>query len=108
MKFDVIIFWVLIIVFLISFFGFCFYSIYSIFDRFYKIYIFERDNYSLEQAKLKAKLIDNFVTFNFWGIPNYSLIYEFSNNTIREYSVNADLYYQSLIVSNERSEDYEL
>lgn len=94
MKFDEIIFWILIIIFLISFFGYGFYFIYSVFHRCYEIYIFERDNYSFEQAKLKAKLIDNFITTTRFGSPNYFLIYEFCDSTIRDYNVNSEEYYQ--------------
>lgn len=93
MKFDEVIFYIFVIIFLIVLFGYGFYSIYSIFNTCYKIYIFERDNYSFEQAKLNAKLIDNFTTTRF-GSPNYFLVYKFHDSTIRDYNVSSEEYYQ--------------
>lgn len=50
------------------------------------------ENFNLQDAFL----IDNFITYTKFGTPQYFLIYEFKDNTIKEFNVTSEEYYKHI------------
>lgn len=54
------------------------------------------ENYSINEAIL----IDNFITFTKFGTPQYFLIYKFNDNSIKQFNVTSEQYYNNSPLSN--------
>lgn len=71
-----------------------------IFNLFYVVFSEEKiEDYCISDAVL----IDSFITYSKFGVPNYYLIYKFDDNSIKEFHVTSEQYYKNLQLFQEGS-----
>lgn len=70
------------------------------------LFVFMDDEGNISNFDISnAALINNFITYTKSGTPCYYLVYEFKDNSIKEFKVSSEIYYKNIKLNINKNEE---